>query len=213
MAAGKRLPYTGELIMRRLLTFALLAFLFSVPALSPARAQAQPDDFVRYAAPDGEYSLLLPEAPTVATIRSDGKKVKYLDVTPTTGTLGETAVFERTDTDTGDKISVRAVTVKADHAFLESLTKDKMTAVMEDELNGVTLDKKRMNFSKGSQTLNWGTLTGYNIDQNNQLFFNAVHYLAGLNSITIVKIRFSLENRQFKSYYEKISPSISYVGR
>lgn len=195
--------------MRSLLIAASLAL--SLLA-TPAHAQ-EADNFVRYAAPDGEYSILLPEAPTVETLRSGGQKTKYLDVTPQTGTLGEIALYERVDADTGDKLSVKVITIKADKAFLEGLTNEKITAVMEGEFDGVALDKKKINFSKGSQTLNWGTLTGYNIDQNNQLFFNAVHYLAGLNSITIVKISFSLENRKFKADYEKIAPSISYVGR
>ena len=194
--------------MRRLLTAAAFAL-----TLATLPAHAQEEAFVRYAAPDGEYSLLLPEAPTVETLRSDGQKSIYLENTPSVGTLGEIALYQRVDSDTGEKISVRVTTVKTDKAFLEGLTNEKMTAVLEKEFENISLDKKKINFSKGSQTLNWGTLTGYNVDQNNQLFFNAAHYLAGLNSITVIKISFSLENRKFKADYEKISPSISYVGR
>ncbi len=191
----------------------LIAVIFLTLALGIATVQAQQAEFVRYAAPDGEYSLLLPEAPTVETLRSDGQKVKYLDKTPATGSLGEIAMYERVDSDTGEKLSVKVISIKADKAFLESLTNEKITAVLEDEFADISLDKKKINFSKGSQTLNWGTLTGYYVDPNNQLFFNAAHYLVGLNSITIVKITFSLENRKFKADYEKISPSITYVGR
>ena len=201
-------PIAGENRMRRLLTAAAFALtLASVPA------HAQQEPFVRYAAPDGEYSVLLPEAPTVETLRSDGKQIKYLDTTPSMGTLGEVALYQRVDSDTGEMISVRITTVKAEKPFLEGLTNEKITAVLEKEFENISLDKKKVNFSKGSQTLNWGTLTGYNVDQNNQLFFNAAHYLAGLNSITVIKISFSLENRKFKAEYEKISPSITYVGR
>lgn len=194
--------------MRSLLTAAA----FTLCLIAPT-AQAQQSDFVRYAAPDGEYSILLPEAPTVETLRSDGQSIKYLDKTPATGTLGEIALYQRVDSDTGELISVRITTVKADKAFLESLTNEKITAVLEGEFQGVSLDKKKVNFSKGSQTLNWGTLTGYNIDKDNRLFFNVAHYLAGLNSITVIKLSFNFENRKFKADYEKISPSIAYVGR
>lgn len=194
--------------MRRLLIAAIVAF-----TLASLPAQAQDKPFVRYAAPDGEYSILLPEAPTVETLRSDGQKLRYLDSTPSLGTLGEIALYQRVDSDTGEMLSVRMTTVKTDKAFLEGLTNEKMTAVLEKEFENISLDKKKVNFSKGSQTLNWGTLTGYNVDKNNQLFFNAAHYLAGLNSITVIKISFSLENRKFKADYEKISPSIAYVGR
>lgn len=194
--------------MRRLLTAVAFAL---ISAVIPAHAQDTA--FVRYAAPDGEYSILLPEAPTVETLRSEGQKVRYLDTTPSVGTLGEIAHYQRVDADTGEMISVHVTTVKADKAFLEGLTNEKMTAVLEKEFENVSLDKKKVNFSKGSQTLNWGTLTGYNVDPKNQLFFNAAHCLAGLNSITIIKISFSLENRKFKGAYEKIAPSIAYVGR
>lgn len=194
--------------MRHWLGIAALAF-----TLLATQASAQQQEFVRYAAPDGEYSILLHEAPTVETLRSDGQKIKYLDSMPAMGTLGESAVYQRVDADTGEIFSVRITTVKADKAFLESLTNEKITAVLESEFEGITLDKKTVNFSKGSQTLNWGILTGYHVDQNNQLLFNAAHYLVGLNSITVIKITFSLENHAFKADYEKISPSIAYVGR
>ncbi len=203
-----RLHEWGENRMRRLLTLAALTLCLIAPA-----AHAQQDEFVRYAAPDGEYSILLPEAPTVETLRSDGHKVKYLDQTPATGTLGEIAMYQRVDSDTGEMLSVRVTTLKADKTFLEGLTNEKITAVLEGEFQGISLDKKKINFSKGSQTLNWGTLTGYNVDKDNRLFFNVAHYLAGLNSITVIKISFNFENRKFRTDYEKIAPSIAYVGR
>lgn len=194
--------------MRRLLIVILVA---TVVLCQTATAQAR--EFVRYAAADGEYSILLPEAPTVETLRSDGQKLRYLDTTPLVGSLGELALYERVDSDTGEILSVRVITMKADKATLEQITNEKITATLEGEFQGVTLDKKKINFSKGSQTLNWGTLTGYHTDQQNRLFYNAAHYLVGLNSITVIKISFNLENRALKADYEKIGSSIAYVGR
>lgn len=184
--------------------------------ITAATATAQiTDNFVRYAPAEGEYSILLPEAPTVTTLWANSKLPGTYMITPMAGlaTLGETATYQRTDSDTGDTILVRLSMLRADPSSLAALTEEKMTAALEQELAGLTLEKKQVSFSGGSQTLKWGILTAYHLDDNNRMTYNAVHYLAGLQTISVVRISFTLENRRYKNMYETIGKSIKYTGK
>jgi hypothetical protein len=183
------------------------------PAATATAAPAIP--MARYAATEGEYSILLPEAPTVATIwpGSGLPSTLGVDAPADSPSLGETATYRRVDGDTGENIAVTVTTLKATPASLESLTQEKITAILESQVADLSLEKKDVSFSGGSKTLKWGILTGYEIDAQQRITFHAVHYLSGLQSMNLVRIAFSLENRRFKADYETIGRSIKYTGR
>ena len=198
--------------MFRTLSHALLLACVLMVAALPALAQRQ-GNFVRYASPDGEYSLLLPEAPTVETLRSGAEKSPYLDSQPDIGSIGERAIYKRVDPTTRETISITVTTVKATEEQLAALTEDGITKILEDEFKGETLEKKKISFSKGSQTLVWGTITGFGKGRKDVPVFNTAHYLAGLNSITVVRISLYMDNKGYREIYERVAPSISYVGQ
>lgn len=186
----------------------------AAPAATPTpAAPSDAANMVRYVATYGEYSILLPEAPQVQTLWSGGTgKIPYLDQQPEAGVAGETATYKRVDPDTGDSLDVRITTIRAPESFLATLTEQGMTDMLDKEFAGLSLDRRQASYSGGSKTLKWATVSGYHVDQQNHLFFDIAHYLAGLNSVTVVRISYNLENPGFQKYYDTIGKSIAYVG-
>lgn len=162
---------------------------------------------------EAEYSIDLPDAPVGTTIWADQKDpIPFLENPPKFGAIGEIARVRRVDIDTGDTYETEITFLKAERDFLLSMTEQRM----KDELNNIykdmNLDNKQETFSAGSDTLKWATLTGFTVDENNNLMFNSVHYVMGLQSIMIVKSRYNVENKKFQGYYDTMAKSIKYEG-
>ena len=190
-----------------------LSALFCLLCLTTV-ANAQ-DEFVRYAAAEGEYSLLMPEAPSVSSIWANSPLPGALQIKPPVdiATIGESALYKRVDSDTGDAMTIKVDALQATADSLQNLSQDQLTQALENQVSSLSLENQKVSFSGGSKTLKWATLTGYEIGQDQRVQFHAVHYLSGLESVTLVHITFSLENRRFKSDYETLGSSIKYTGR
>ena len=192
----------------------IASFLVALLMALPAQAQQKEMTFVRYSPAEGEYSLLLPEAPSAETLwGKQGKTLPFVGDPPFFGAVGEKASFVQTDRNTGDTFDATITFVKANKEFLASLNQQKMIAALDAQLKGVTLDRREEKFTAGSDTLKWATLTGFNINNDNSLVFYALHYLVGLESISVVKMSFAIENKTYQAYYDKISKSIVYSGK
>jgi hypothetical protein len=193
--------------MKRLLLLAALYLpLFVLPA-GLAHAYT-------YIQEEGEYSVDLPEAPTGISIWADtGETVPYLDNPPKYGWLGETCKIRRADVDSGDTFSVDITFLKADHDFLQGLTKDKMMAALRDLYKDTPLDNHEEHYSAGTDTLKWATLTGFNVDKMNSLHYNAAHFLSGLETIMVIKVDYNVENKVFQRWYDTLAKSIKFVGK
>lgn len=191
------------------------AFVAIALCLITSPLQAQQESFVRYAAAQAEYSLLMPEAPSVTTIWANSTLPGTYAVTPPAdlSAIGENALYRRVDSDTGDEMTIKVMTLQATEASLTALTQENVTSLLEKHVSGLSLEKQQTSFSGGSKTLKWGTLTGYEMGKDQRLIFHSVHYLSGLQSVTLAHISFSLENRRFKNDYETIGRSIKYTGR
>jgi len=165
---------------------------------------------------EGEYMVWLPDAPTGRTIWADddgnGKKtIPLLTKPPKFGSLGEYADVERVDPESSDQFKVHIIFLKASRDFLTSLTKEKM--YKELHKTDVYLNNMQEHFSKGTDTLKWATLIGYSVDKHNNLHYNAAHYLAGESSIEVIRVSYSLDNKTFQKYYDKLLASIRYTGK
>lgn len=184
-----------------------LAALFVL--LQPQEAAAQ----YIYVNNDGEYSVELPDAPTAATIWGNDENIPYLTAPPKHGFVGEKAHYRRVDPTTLEFIDVSITFLKADRDFLLTLTQKTMEDTLSAEYKNMFLDGKQLNYAGGTDTLKWATLTAYSVDINNNVLFNAAHYLAGLETITVIKIQYSLKNKEFNEDYLKISKSIQFAGK
>lgn len=194
------------------LAFLLLLASQTSPVLA-AREKA-PEGYT-YAHPDAEYSINLPEAPTAITIWADDEEnpVPYLDKPPKYGAVGEKASFKRIDIDTGDTFETTITFLRADNTFLLSLSPEKMKKTLSEEFSGIQMDNTQFNFSPGTGTLKWATITGFSIDQTSGLFYNVAHYISGQESIMVIKIRYNVENKGFQKYFDDVSGSIKYTGK
>jgi hypothetical protein len=191
--------------------FFSLALAFAVFTLAAQAKEPKAPQFYKYAHNDAEYSVMLPEAPRVETIWAESKDVPYLDKWPKEGALGEVATFRRVDVETEDSFDVKITFLKADDAFLKHLTKEKMQAAIKKDFMGVRLDNAKFDFLvNDDNTLKWATLTGFSVDKNNHPFYNAEHYLTGQQSILVVKVQYSVENKIFQDYYKRLSENITY---
>lgn len=182
----------------------LIAFLlFTTPAFA---------DYT-YIHNDGEYSMVLPDAPTGVTIWGDDKQVPYLDHKERYGEIGEYATLHITDPATLDYFDAKITFIKAEPEFLAALTKEKVQQLLSLEYKDTQLDQRKDDYSGGTGTLKWATITGYSVDQSNRLLFNAAHFLVGTGTITVVRVQYSLENEKFNEAYKTFAASIKYIGR
>jgi len=212
------------MIIPRYRSIAGMAALCLVSALFvfPARAEdaaPPPAKFYKYAHNDAEYTVLLPEAPSVKTIWPDGttEKNPYMKISPESGAAGEIATFKRVDTDTGESFEVKITFLKAEHDFLATLTRKGMHDVLENDFKGTALDMKEplknktLDFSMGAKSgMKWATISGFTTDDDNSSLYNVEHYLTGQQSILVIKIQYSLENKIFADYYKALTDSITY---
>lgn len=166
-----------------------------------------------YAHSAGEYSVTLPEAPTATTIWADEQKVPYLENPPAYGAVGEVASFKRVDPESGDLFEVVITFLHADRDSLLSMTQEKVEQILNDEYKDFSMEGKKISYSAGADTLKWGTLTGFTVDEHNSLFYNAAHILTGLESFYVIKIRYTAENKMFQTYYKDVTDSIKFTGR
>ena len=119
---------------------------------------------------EAEYSIDLPDAPVGATVWADQKdKVPFLENPPKFGSIGEIARVRRVDIDTGDTYETEITFLKAERDFLLSMTEQRMKDELNNLYKDMNLDNKQETFSAGSDTLKWATLTGFTVDENNNL--------------------------------------------
>jgi hypothetical protein len=162
---------------------------------------------------EAEYSIDLPDAPVGVTIWADQKDpIPFLENPPKFGSIGEIARVRRVDIDTGDTYETEITFLKAERDFLLSMTEERMKEELEKIYKDISLDNKQETFSAGSDTLKWATLTGFTVDEANNLMFNSSHYIMGLQSIMIIKSRYNVENKKFQTYYDNMAKSIKYEG-
>lgn len=189
------------------LIFALTVFAFPAWAEDTAEPEAK---YYKYAHSEAEYIIALPEAPRVETIWANTENIPYLPDRPKDGAIGEVALFERVDPDTDDFFEAKIIFLKAKRGFLAELDEKKIKETLKNEYKAVPLTHENSTFSEGKGSLKWGTLTGFSVDRNNRPIFNATHYLTGQQSIMIVKIAHTLQNKTFQKYYKALIDSITY---
>jgi hypothetical protein len=176
---------------------------------SPTRAAAD----YKYAHNDAEYSVMLPEAPTVETVWADSENIPYLDNPPKDAALGEIATFRRADADTNESFNAKITFLKADSDFLSKLTEDGMKAALENDFKDVNLTDKKFDFSTNAGTnLKWATLSGFSIDRYGHPSYNAGHYLTGKQSILVLKVQYSVDNKTFADNFKKLTDNITYLA-
>lgn len=189
---------------KKLFIVALLAL-----AALPATARAE----YKYANAEGEYIMSLPDAPLGETIWAQDGNVPLIDNPPKYGAVGEYALVRRVDPLTNDLFEVRVTFVKANRDFLLNLGDDTIKAELKKVFADVHLQGEKFSLSKGTDTLKWGSFSGFSVSQNNDPLYNIAHYLAGEQSVMLVKITYSLNNPTFNEYYKQLNKSITFMGR
>lgn len=184
-------------------------FLLAALLLASAPARAE----YKYANADAEYILSLPDAPLGETIWAQDGKVPLIDNPPKYGAVGEYAVLKRVDPETNDIFEVRITFVKADRDFLLNLNEEKIREELQKLIYDSGLQEVKFSFSKGTDTLKWGTYSGFSVSRNNDILYNIAHYLAGQESVMTVKVTYSVQNPTFNQYYKDFAKSITYMGR
>jgi len=189
----------------------IACLLCTFPAHAVEMAQTA---YYNYAHDDAEYSVMLPEAPRVKTIWEESPDTTaYLENPPSENSaLGELAIFRRLDMDTEEVFEVKITFLKAKQSFLEGLTKEKIQAMLAKQYTGTPLDNAQFAFSPGAGTLKWATFSGFTLDTHHHPAFAAIHYLTGQQSILVVQVLYSLENKGFQEYYKKLVDSITYIA-
>lgn len=162
---------------------------------------------------DGEYSILLPDAPSGETIWFDRPgHIPFIENRPKFGSLGEFATVRRTDEKTGDSFNVDITFVKSGRDYLLTLNEEDINNFLEKEYSNQKIENKKISYSPGTGTLKWGSFTGFSVDRDNNLMFHSCHVLTGLETITMIKMTFNAENEEFGDIYQKAKDSIKFVG-
>lgn len=203
--------------MKKIITMAIISAVF---IFLPARAESPspPSSLYKYAHNDAEYSVVLPEAPTVRTIWGDEGPVPYLDHPPKDGALGEVATFRRVDPKTEDVFDVQITYLKADYDFLDNLTDEKIKGLLANDFKDSNLDGQKIEVKKGQEIktrgetiiLKWLTLTGFSRDESERPIIVTEHFLTGQQSILVVRVRYNIENKTFEDFYNQLAANITY---
>ncbi len=193
------------------------------PAASaaPAGAQQEPaapvpkkNTYYDYANDESEYSIKMPQAPTVKTIWATSPETKlYLDdnLPKKTSFIGEVGLYALTDMDTEASFTAKTIFLKAPDSFLATLDSAKIQAILlKSYAHKVFISPKYHYSVNKSGILKWATLSGFTVDENHQPLFTATHYLTGLHSIFVVRITFSVTNPLYNRYYNDMVGSITY---
>lgn len=163
---------------------------------------------------EGEYSIELPDAPVGRTIWADQKEpIPYLEEPGKFGSLGEIATMRRTDPDTGDYFDVEITFLKADRPYLLSLNEEKLIGYLKEAMKDTRLEAMKTSYSAGSDTLKWATMTGFSVDDKNTLLYNSAHFLTGFETITVIKMKYTAENRAYTAMYKDLQGSIKFTGK
>jgi len=163
---------------------------------------------------ESEYSIELPDAPVGKTIWADQQEpIPYLEEPGKFGSIGEIATMRRTDPDTGDFFDVEITFLKADRPFLLSLTEEKIIGFLKEALKETKLEATKNTYSAGSDTLKWGTMSGFSVDDKNTLLYNTAHFLSGFETITVIKIKYTAENKSYTAMYKDMQSSIKFTGK
>jgi len=163
---------------------------------------------------EGEYSIELPDAPVGKTIWADqNEPIPYLEDPGKFGSIGEIATMRRTDPDTGDYFDVEITFLKADRPFLLGLTEEKIMGFLKEALKETKLEAMKTTYSAGSDTLKWGTMSGFSVDNKNTLLYNTAHFLSGFETITVIKIKYTAENKAYTAMYKDMQSSIKFTGK
>jgi len=168
--------------------------------------------FYVYANNEAEYSVALPEAPTVETIWAGEGEIPYIENPPQNGSVGEVAHFKRVNMETEDFFEVTITYLKANRNFLLSLNEEKIKETLQNELKKDLLNDAKFTYSANPEagSLKWAALTGFTIAKNNQPLFHAMHYLTGQQSILVVKVVYNIDDPNFQGYYKNLIENITY---
>jgi len=170
--------------------------------------------YYNYAHDESEYSVMLPEAPTVKTLwAASPETAPFVDNPPTdNAAIGELATFKRVDIDTEEVFDVKITFIKAKKSFLNGLGKDKIKDILIKQYKDTPLSNEQFNISPGKGPLRWATLSGFSLDSHSHPSFCAMHYLTGQQSVLVVQVMYSIENKTFQDYYDHLVKSITYVA-
>jgi hypothetical protein len=182
---------------------------FALALSAPAQAAAG----YAYAHNEAEYSVVLPEAPTVKTLWGDSdEKINYVDKLPKDGPLGEIANFRRVDMETEDTFDAKISFIKVPRNLLLAVDEEKMKTVLQGQYKTSPLLNAQFSFSGDGGPLKWASITGFSVDRNGHPAFNAMHYLTGQQSILVIQVAYSVENKTFQDYYQTMLDSINYLA-
>jgi hypothetical protein len=183
-------------------------------AAESAHKDAKGPTYYNYAHDEAEYSLNLPEAPSVRTIWLPSSETSpFLKSPPSDrATLGEVATFKRTDIDTEETYDVKITFLRAKQSFLEDLNEDKIKYMLTKQYSNVVFSNESFTMSGGTGALKWATLSGFTLDSHHHPAFCAIHYLTGLQSILVIQAKYSVENKNFQEYYKHMIDSVTYVA-
>ncbi len=180
---------------------------------SPLHAQTpkaeKPLAVYHYANNLGEYSIGLPEAPSVTTIWGNDTNIPYIAPAKTKKNIGEKAYFKRSDQLTNEFFSILITTLKTDTT---TFTEEKTKQLLKKDYKGIVLSGMNISHAVGSNPkLRRTSLTGFAADKDNNPLYYATHFLTGENTITVLKICYNLDNKLFTNYYKMALKNINYL--
>lgn len=195
-----------------------LAFilLLNTPAFAEAPSKPAATGYYNYANNEAEYSVQLPEAPSVTSIwaANDDTK-KYMDdpVPIDAGSfLGETAIVHRVNVDTEDEYNLKITFLKARPDFLASLNDERIRDILEAKMKDVQMQDKTFHASSSKGPLKWISLSGFTFDKNHHPAYSAIHYLTGQQSILVIEVQYSIQDENFRNYYKQMVDNINYTA-
>ena len=187
---------------------------FMLALLATCSVQAKELTLINYANNYAEFSVGLPEAPSVRTLWADGEeKIPYLKNIPESGSIGEIAFYQETDYSTDDKFTVEVTFLKVSDDFISKTNKATIFSMIKKDL--AYLPKLENVNTKYDDTLNkpakHAIVSGIITKKDKTTEFNSEHFLVGTESILVIRVRFNNKNPKHYNLYKEITDTIKYL--
>ncbi len=195
----------------RILSICLSILFIATTNISSANAadKRYPDGY-QYSYPSCDYKLKLPEPPTVGTVwRKSKENPKFLPPSPLDfSAWGEKAFYKRVEIGTLDYIDVKIYCLRAEQDYIIGLNQENMKGKLATMYKDLYLQDIASNFSAGTGSLKWSTISGYTINSEDKIIYHFGHFLSGTESVMFIQIEYTPDNPFFNDQYNLIDQSI-----
>jgi len=199
--------------MKAKVFLALIAVFASTLITTHSNKAYSAEKLYNYANNYAEFSLAMPEAPSVRTIWAENGNIPYLTTPPQNGAIGEIAFYQTGDSNTKDVFTTEITFLNTGAEFISTLNEQNVTAMIEKDLSYLPeLQNKTVKFyPQNNGETKHGEIIGVAVANGGKPIVNAEHFLIGKQSILVIKVSYNIQNEAHDKIYKNMIDTIRYL--